>query len=318
MENRANYALIGAVILFAAVALLGVIIWMGQVQFNREYEEYDVVFDGPVNGLSEGAAVRYLGLKVGEVEELRIDPGNDSRVIARIRVDSETPVRVDSTAILDFVGLTGATFIQIQAGSQNSDHLKRIPGGGVPVIPTEPTQLANLVTGGQQIMAEANQTLTRLNRVMSDENVAALSLTLENAALLSEKLAGDEGLVEELRGTIARVDRAVASLETAANSINELAQSSNTEVVRLGENMDATLAELRTSTEQLRAALVTATEEFSSTLNAIEDPAVDLLSDFRLIGQDAQLLIRRLDGLAREFEQNPRGLVLGERLPTSE
>ena len=315
MENRANYALIGAAIVFTAVALMGVILWMGQVQFNRDYQDYDVVFDGPVNGLSEGAAVRYLGLKVGEVEDLTIDPQNDTRVVARIRIDSKTPVRMDSTAILDFVGLTGATFIQIQPGTPTQP-LKRT-AGGVPVITTEPTQLDNLVSGGQQIMSDASGAMERLNLLLSDDNVASLSTTLRNIETISTELAAEEGLVSDIRGTLTRVDRAVVSLEKAANSIDRLANTADGQMVRVGDGLDLAMVDLRRSTSELTDALSGASDQFTRTLMAVENPAVEMLVDARVIGQDLQLLIARLDRLAREFEADPRALVLGERLPES-
>ncbi|HBH88333.1 MAG TPA: MCE family protein, partial [Hyphomonadaceae bacterium] len=114
METRASYALIGAAVLAAFAALIAFTIWLGKVEFDREFSEYDVVFEGAVNGLSEGGQVRYLGINVGEVVSLSLDRENTENVIARIRVDADTPVRTDSKAYLDFAGLTGVTFIQIR------------------------------------------------------------------------------------------------------------------------------------------------------------------------------------------------------------
>lgn len=316
MENRANYALIGAVIIFFAAALMGVVLWMGQVQFDREYEVYDVVFDGPVNGLSEGAAVRYLGLKVGEVEELSIDSDNDARVVARIRIDSQTPVRSGSTAILDFVGLTGATFIQIQSGE--GSRVKRRLGDPVPTIPTEPTQLESFVTGGQEILSEADETLARLNRILSDENIDALSSTLANVETLSNELVAEDGLVSDLRGSLTRLDEAISSLNKAAAAIESLASDSNAEVVKVSGRIDSLISTLQTSTTQLQTSLVSASERFDQVLGNLEQPAVSAFGEISIVGQELQMLIGRLDSLARELEQNPRGFVLGEPLPVRE
>ena len=122
MEPRANYALIGAFVIFAAVALMGFTLWLGQNQFRQSFDEYDIVFEGPVT-LEEGASVRYIGIKVGEVRWVRIDRSDPSKVRTRIRIDSETPVKVDSTANIDFAGITGITFVQINAGKATSPPL---------------------------------------------------------------------------------------------------------------------------------------------------------------------------------------------------
>ena len=316
MEKRANYALIGAVILLAAASLFGVILWMGQVQFDREYEVYDVVFDGPVNGLSEGASVRYLGLKVGEVERLSIDEENDSRVLARIRIDAKTPVRTDSTAILDFVGLTGATFIQIQSGEEAL--VRRRPGDPIPIIATEPTQLASIVSGGQEIMSDADEALKRLNRLMSDENIDSLGRTLANVERLSAELSGEDGLTSEVRSTLARMDEAIVALNEAAASIDTLAETSNTEVARLGGRVDELITSLQASMENLQTSLTSASNRFDTVLGNIEQPATTAFDEIGRVGQDLQMLIDRLDGLAREVEQNPRSFVVGDPLPVRE
>ena len=115
METRANYALIGAFVLMAVAAVVGFALWLGSSQFNRDYAIYDVVFPGPVS-LEEGSSVRYIGIKVGEVETVRIDRRDASMVRARLRGDRTTPVKSDSTAIIDFAGSTGVTFEQSNAG----------------------------------------------------------------------------------------------------------------------------------------------------------------------------------------------------------
>ncbi|MEM9054958.1 MAG: MlaD family protein, partial [Pseudomonadota bacterium] len=97
METRANYALIGAFVLMAAAAVLGFVLWLGATQLNRDYAAYDIVFQGPVI-LEEGSSVRYIGIKVGEVESVRIDRRDASKVRARVRIDKTTPIKSDSTA----------------------------------------------------------------------------------------------------------------------------------------------------------------------------------------------------------------------------
>src|SRR5262245_55935247 len=113
METRANYVLIGASTVISAVLLMLFAMWMANSEVSRGFNEYDVVFSDPVRGLSEGGEVRFNGIKVGEVKSLRIDPDNSNRVIARVRVSADVPVRRDSDATLEPIGLTGVTLIQL-------------------------------------------------------------------------------------------------------------------------------------------------------------------------------------------------------------
>ena len=144
METRANYAVIGAFVIVATLAVAAFVLWLGQSQFSRDYKAYDIVFEGPVS-LEDGSAVRYIGIKVGEVSTVRIDRADPSKVRARIRIDRETPVKTDSTASIQLAGITGVTFVQISAGSPTSRLLEARPGEPVPVIKAEKTQLDQLV-----------------------------------------------------------------------------------------------------------------------------------------------------------------------------
>ena len=73
MENKAHYALIGTFVLIAALAAVAFFAWLANAQFDQQFDEYEVVFTGPVRGLTKGSEVRYNGLRVGEVMRLRWD-----------------------------------------------------------------------------------------------------------------------------------------------------------------------------------------------------------------------------------------------------
>ena len=73
MENRAHYALIGTFVLVALFAIIAFVAWLSSAQFDQQFDEYEVTFNGAVRGLSQGSEVRFNGLKVGEVRRLRLD-----------------------------------------------------------------------------------------------------------------------------------------------------------------------------------------------------------------------------------------------------
>ncbi|MCK5744930.1 MAG: MCE family protein, partial [Oricola sp.] len=163
----------------ATLAVAAFVLWLGQSQFQRDYKAYDIVFEGPVS-LEDGSAVRYIGIKVGEVSTVRIDRADPSKVRARIRIDRETPVKTDSTASIQLAGITGVTFVQISAGSPTARLLEAKPGEPVPVIKAEKTQLDQLVAGGAQVLGQANDTMERVKKLLTDENVESISTSLKN------------------------------------------------------------------------------------------------------------------------------------------
>ena len=54
---------------------------------------YRIYFTGSVAGLKEGSPVRYRGIALGAVRDIRIDPRNVSRVQVTIEVSSQLPKR---------------------------------------------------------------------------------------------------------------------------------------------------------------------------------------------------------------------------------
>ena len=88
MEREANYAAVGAFVLL--VALLGALFvyWYSDTREHRNYDRYEIYFNGSVSGLDKGAAVRYLGVGVGRVVDMRIDPRDSSRVEVIVDIDA--------------------------------------------------------------------------------------------------------------------------------------------------------------------------------------------------------------------------------------
>ena len=100
MERNANYALVGLISTILLMGLLVFIVWLAGSGLARQYDLYDIVFQGPVRGLSQGAEVHFNGIKVGEVSKITLDPKDTRLVIARAQVTSDVPIRVDSYATL--------------------------------------------------------------------------------------------------------------------------------------------------------------------------------------------------------------------------
>jgi len=314
METRANFALIGALVLASVIAFAAFTLWFGQSQFNRDFDTYEIVFEGPVT-LEPGASVRFNGINVGEVTGVAIDRSNDRLVRARVRVDSETPVRQDSVAEIDFAGITGLTFVQIRAGSPTAPLLERGAGEGIPVIKSELNPLAEIFAGGAQILETANSSLEQVRKVLSDDNVNALSSTLENIDTLSETIAGDDGLTLEVTSTLASIRDASDAFADASRAITELSQNLDDVVISVGDDADLLVDDLRLATASAQSLLERADATIGTVDGAITGPATEALTEFRLAGQELRLLMQRMEGIVRDLEQNPQSLVAGDPRP---
>ncbi|MFN3213914.1 MAG: MlaD family protein [Henriciella sp.] len=318
METRANYALIGAFVLMAAAAVIGFALWLGSSQFNRDYAIYDVVFPGPVS-LEEGASVRYIGIKVGEVETVRIDRRDASMVRARLRVDKTTPVKSDSTAIIDFAGITGVTFVQINAGSDDAGPLLPAPYEDIAVIDAGETPLTALFNGGAEIVGQAGMTIDQLSNLLTEENITAMGEILTNVRDITATLSEDDNaLLAQSIQTLASLERAGDNLTVASQDITSVASSLDQELISLNADLKALVSELNGATGDASAMLTESRKAVEAATLLVEGGASDTVQQTSLAAQELRLLISRLDRLTRDIEQNPQGLVIGDPLPYEE
>lgn len=182
METRAPFALIGAFVLAAIVAVFGFVYWLNNTGGLGPRTTYHVRFDGSVPGLLVGAAVLFNGIRVGEVTDLDLAPDNPSRVNATIAVATGTPVRPDTRVGLEFQGLTGVPVVALEGGTLPP------PSGSMPTLIAEPG-------AGQSMTQAARDALRKVDAVLSD-NAGPLKDTIANFKTFSDGLARNTGKLD--------------------------------------------------------------------------------------------------------------------------
>jgi phospholipid/cholesterol/gamma-HCH transport system substrate-binding protein len=238
METKANYVMLGAATLIGAVLILLFAMWMANSDYREGYQEFDVVFADPVRGLAEGGEVRFNGIKVGEVQRLGIDRDNTSRVIARVRVAAEIPLKVDSEAQLEPIGLTGITLIQLTAGSPGARALRQNFAGPVPRIVGQGSQIDILVERSEDIAMRASEAMAAVRDLLTDENIAKVGRIVANLESISHQLA-------DQRSVINRSGEAAGAMTEAAASISALARQTQSDIA----DLDTTIAEVNSAAQ---------------------------------------------------------------------
>ncbi len=226
METRAHHVLIGTFAILAFVLGLGFVLWLSKTSADREFGFYDVVFTEAVTGLSKGGLVQYNGIKVGEVTQLKLAPDDPRKVIARIRLDNDTPVKADTEAKLGLLGVTGTAFIQLSGGSPNSKPLLPTEAQPVPVIHATESALSKLMSSGEDIVTSVNESLLRIGQLLSKENVDHVSATLEHFDSIASTIAEQRGdmakALNQLADASGELKSTLVTLHTMASTTNEL------------------------------------------------------------------------------------------------
>jgi phospholipid/cholesterol/gamma-HCH transport system substrate-binding protein len=247
MERNANYAMVGFASLVLFVGMAAFVLWLAQIRFARDYDIYDIVFDGPVRGIQQGGEVHFNGIKVGEVTRIALDPVNASRVISRIKVTSDVPIRTDSYATLEAQGITGVNYVQITAGTRTRQLLKAVtPRGQVPVIRSQKSTLSDLLEGGGTVLQRSIEALDRVNRVLSDSNIQQVTGMLGDLHTVTTELKNRKQI-------IADADKALLSVDATLQRTNKLVDSANKLVDGDGKRALSNLADAAQSLKETSA-----------------------------------------------------------------
>ena len=300
MEKDANYALVGLSTLILFLGLVIFVVWLARLQFRHDYDVYDIVFQGPVRGITEGGEVHFNGIKVGEVTKIALSKADPNDVIATARVTSDVPIRQDSFATLEPQGITGVNYIQITAGNPAKPLLKDVtPRGEVPVLRSQRSALSDLLVGGGNVLTRTIEALDRVNRVLSDENINTFSSALQDTKAVTAEL-------RQRKQIIADAQKALQDIDVAAQEIAELSKSTRVVVDTDGKRTMKNLADAAAETQATARDLRTAVAKLEGPTS---DFAANGLPQLTSAVSSLQSTAESLDRLARELQANPQGLV---------
>lgn len=308
MDTRAHFALIGAfAVTFVVIAVL-LALWLAQTTFDQEVKEYEVVFTGPVRGLSDASEVRFNGIKVGEVTRLSIDPADATLVLARIRIDAATPITEGAVAQLEPQGITGLAYIQITAGPPGAARLTAARGQDPPRLPSQSDALTSLVESSGDVVMSANDALLGVQATFSSANVRALSVILQDLQVLSGALRDNADLVGETRAAVTRLNDAAAQMETAARDISAMTAS-------VQASLDAELSPALVGAAAAARQVEVAARDAQALLALAEGPltrfSADGLEDVALAAADLRRLTQVLERIAQDIERDPAQFLAG-------
>jgi len=295
METRANYVLIGAFTLLAAIGLLMFGLWAAKFSSERSWQQYKIVFDESVSGLSVGSPVQFNGILVGSIQQLSLDPNDPRRVIAIIRADARAPVKTDTRARMAITSVTGPSIIQLTGGTPGAPLLVNVDKRDPPVILTSPSALQNIAD-------TASRLVERLDVVLSETNVDHISATLENLERISGALAEQDKGVEALLVSARDAARSLdATLQTTNGTMQRLDQSLVQQLPQVIARLESTLARLDSAAGNADAILGENRAAIHSFANDGLGQLGPTLAELRGLIGDLRLISDRLSGSPSRF-----------------
>lgn len=299
MERHAHYALVGVVSTAVFIAALVFVVWLGRVEFNQQYDRYRIFFHGPVRGLSEGGEVQFNGIKVGQIEKIRLDARDPNRVITDIQLTSGTPVREDSLATTETQGISGVSIVQISAGTPSRPLLKAVSHERRPIIRSKANALSSLLQGGGQIIEKAADALDRVNRLLSDKTIGNVTMAVQDVRETTRSLAANRALFDRANSALSKLDLAATDIQGAAASVRGIADGDGR---RAFADISEAARDLKLAIGDARGTLA----KLDTQSSAIGSTTLPNINATMLSLQDTA---ESLEGLIREIRQDPRGTL---------
>ena len=289
MENKSHAFVAGVFALLLMAATLVAIYWLSGTW--EDTHDYVVVTKQNIGGLNPQAQVRYRGIRVGKVSDIRLDPDDNTNILITISIDDDVPLTKGTVAKLNYQGVTGLAHIMLLETGKETEPLQ--PNDARPPhIAMIPSLLDDLGETGTATLRQARQLMASADAALSEENRKHLSATLANLDLASASL---KPTLENLNLTLLRMnklldDRNLKALSTALGEVGPLLSDTRLMIGR----MQAT------------------TDRFDI---AIGDPSGNgvaaLMPRLNEMATDFSATSRQLTRVLRILEDTPQGLVFG-------
>jgi len=300
MEKKINYAMVGLFVIVLGATWLAISLWLALGDFSTQYTSYHVYMNESVSGLYLDAPVKYRGVEIGKVRNIKLNPTVPGQVQLTLDIESDVPIKEDTIAVLTVQGMTGIAFVDLTGGSLASAPLEAKDDQFYPVIQTGPSFFSRLDMSGTKLIANLNILANALARVLDAEGTQSLREILDNinsitAAFASKQAELEQGIVSASRllenGAVAseQLVPVLSQLDATARSFEDMAET----VSKAGENINRSVVNSGAGVQQF-------SQQTLPELGA-------LISELRRLADTLQ-------GIGQNLEDDPRVLLYGRDL----
>lgn len=262
MSTRAQKIRLGVFMILALLLFLGAVGTLAGIKLFNPRDRYYVRFKESVSGLEMGSPVKMKGVRVGQVDKIRVSADVES-VEVTLALDPYTPITVHTQAVMTAIGITGLQFVELTGGTARS---KRIPPNTDKSLITPGSSTLQTLTGkAESIAIKMEAVLNNLLKFTDEGYRTRVRALLED----TDKLAiTAEGVLTENRPRIKKVfanlDRTTRVLDKSAYALSKLVKENSGNVQQALVAASSAAKALDRSLQNLRP---------QKTLNAINSAA---------------------------------------------
>jgi phospholipid/cholesterol/gamma-HCH transport system substrate-binding protein len=290
MAKKTSSFLVGLFVIIGTALLAGAIIWIGVTGYFQPGNTYVTYFNETVQGLQRDSVVKYRGVDVGRVEQIRIAP--DNKLVAIImKINMRGDLAKIAVAQLAMAGITGYMFIDLDYRKYDEPDLspKITFPSEYPVIPSKPSEYARILSG-------INEVITKLNAIDFKGIENQLHATMGDIAGLFKG--------EQLQSILARVNEASANLQSLTGKANSI----------LGKvKVDGIIKETAAAISEAKGFVT----DLKDNLNAMKLPETmtrtrSVIMETQVISENLKRATESLEKFSERIYERPPDLLFGK------
>jgi phospholipid/cholesterol/gamma-HCH transport system substrate-binding protein len=299
MEREANYAAVGGFVLLVLAMTVAFVYWYSDAREARSYERHEIYFEGSVSGLSVGSTVRYLGVDVGRVVALNIDRRSAERVQVIVDIDSAAPVSSKTVAELSLLGVTGLLYVDLLGDPGSKRLVPPVESERYPVIRSVRSGFDVILSGVPEVMGRISEVAQRASRLLSDDNLEALSRTVASIDRASR----------DLPATMREVDSLVRELRTISRDFSQMTQALQTAAVETTPAIRKVVDRIGVVADNLATTSARLDELVRDNATSINDFAQNGLPEVERLMREGSAAADELESLGRSLREDPSRII---------
>jgi phospholipid/cholesterol/gamma-HCH transport system substrate-binding protein len=175
----------------------------------------------------------------------------------------------------------------------------------VPVIPTKPGALGELLTNAPQLIERLSTLTERLTELLNDQNQKSISGILKNVDTLTGTLAASG---PDIRATIAETRTTMQKAGVAADELGKLIGTTNGMLEQDGKPM---LADLRKTLQSASRSLDTLDKTIAEAQPGVRTFSRDTMPEMNLLVRDLREMSRSLRAITDKLDHEGAGSLIG-------
>ncbi|MES2046854.1 MAG: MlaD family protein [Pseudomonadota bacterium] len=300
MDSKVNYAAVGVFVLALGSLLIAGVLWLAVGAGNKKhYGTYLSIVNESVSGLNIDAPVKYMGVDVGKVKTIQIDPSHPQEVRLLFAIEAGTPIKEDTEAVLKTQGLTGIAFVELSGSTPESKVLLATAGNPYPIIRTKPSLSARLENVLTTVLAKLDSTAANVTAMFDDENRMAVKKILTSTSIVMATIAEQKA---EINSLIANAAKTADSTSRAAPQIDPM-------LARVSKAADA----VEKMANEAKLASTGAKKTLDEVGGGVRQFTGETLPELERLLGELSILSASLKRLSEQTERNPSSLLRGRQ-----